>query len=166
MRRLIGLVVLAVVLFANGVALASTCGAGVTCFSSTIALTNANASQAYVAVPAYTAPANGFGVKISAIWAYPNVTMGNQSRLAFYIIHAGVPYQLFFNDYTVNVATNCLLSSYSGATSLPNAPTDEYGNPYIYLAPGDSLGVAHGWGIPASGPTSGTYNIIVEGQSY
>jgi len=165
MRRLIGLIVLGVVLFANGVVFAGTCGNGVTCFSAALALSNSNQSSPNP-LPIYTAPVGGFGAKITALWVRATVASGAQANFMVYTTHAGVPNLLYMNTIDVNATTNFLVTGFTGANPLPGAPTDEYGNPYLYLAPGDSLAIANYIGIPASGSTSGVYYFTAEGQSY
>jgi hypothetical protein len=148
---------------------AGTCGSGVVCFDAPLALTNANASTP-TPIIAYTAPAAGSGSKITAIISdVVGVSNGAQSALQVYVVHGGTTYLIFTTSLSVQTnvnSSNILAYGNSGVSPVTDLNTDENGNSFIMVQPGDSLAIGLEYGIPASGSYSGTYYVHVIGQQY
>ena len=166
--RKIWLAIIGLVLM-TGAAQAQMCGSGVQCLDAVTALSNANASSAQTFVPIYTAPITGNGAKIVAIFNYSTAVSGATALFGFDVRHNGIPYNLMsaYGSASALGAFNLLVA---GAASppppLPNLPSDENGNPFILLSPGDTFEVVNAYAIPPSGDTSGTWYFHVMLQQY
>ena len=156
-------------LLLTGAAQAQMCGSGVQCFNATLNLSNANAGTANTTFPVYTAPATGNGAKIVAVYNYSTATSGATAFFAFLIIHNGTPtlmWAAYGSDAAVGPLNMLVTSAIAPPAPIPNLPTDENGNSFILLSPGDTFAIENGYAIPASGITSGTWGFDVMGQQY
>ena len=110
----------------------------------------------------YTAPANGNGTKITAVYISNNqIVQSGNTFFQFYTVHNGNAAYLLQGNATYAGQPNVINTS-PFAGPLLNQPTDGNGDVYIFVSPGDSLSAANG--IAITGSAAGTYSIHVMGQ--
>ncbi len=141
------------------------CGGGIICIEQNTSFTNANAATP-TTLTLFTCNSAANGCLVSAIMLYGNMTNAVSNAMYWSLVNNGVSVKMFSATPQPFQSLNMLVNSIYPPVPLPNSPVDANGNPVLFMTPGAYITATTTQNIPASGPSSGSLDLMVYAQQY